>query len=52
VLTGLTFTAGAYHLQDEAFLSWFARQSPSTAIGGQYSYLGTLTAPAASCPGS
>ena len=37
------FTANGYHLQDEAFLPWFARESPSTSINGQYTYLGTFT---------
>jgi hypothetical protein len=27
-----------YHVQNEALLQWFAAQSPSTAIYGQYSY--------------
>lgn len=36
----------AYHPQNEALLQWFEFQSPSTAIGGAYSYpnLETLTA--------
>jgi hypothetical protein len=50
-LVGTTFTSNGYHLQDEAFLSWFARQVPSTAMGGMYSFLGTLTAPPAVCTG-
>jgi hypothetical protein len=31
-----------YHLQDAAFFSWFARQNPSIAYAGRYSFLGTL----------
>jgi hypothetical protein len=31
-----------YHLQDEAFFSWFARQSPTIALNGLYTYLGTF----------
>lgn len=31
-----------YHLQDEVFFSWFAHQSPSIGINGQYDYLGGL----------
>jgi hypothetical protein len=50
-LVGTTFTDNGYHLQDEAFLSWFARQVPSTGIGGMYSFLGTLTAPPPVCAG-
>ena len=40
---------GNYHLQDEAFLSWFTRDAPSTAINGQYSLFGNLTSPAPIC---
>jgi hypothetical protein len=32
-----------YHLQDEAFLSWFARQAPSIGYAGRYSFTGTFT---------
>ena len=40
-----------YHVQDEAFFSWFARQSPSIGLGGRYSWHAPakLTKPAASC---
>lgn len=38
-----------YHPQDIAFLSWFARQSPSTSIKGRYTYLGTFTTYSPSC---
>lgn len=31
-----------FHIQDEAFTSWFYRQKPSTAIAGRYSYNGTF----------
>jgi len=50
-----TFTASlngkTYHLQDEAFFSWFARQSPSIGAGGRYSYIqpAKLTKPAPAC---
>jgi hypothetical protein len=40
---------GNYHLQDEAFLPWFTRQAPSSAINGQYSLFGNLTEPAEGC---
>ena len=43
-LNGLT-----YHPQDEAFLSWFSRTSPSTAIKGRYSYLGTFNTYSPGC---
>lgn len=40
-----------YHPQTEALLQWFSRQSPSTAIGGAYSYPGNnLTSPSTACP--
>lgn len=43
-----------YHPEDEVFLSWFAREDPSTAQGGRYTYMNTFTkanglAPAAHC---
>ena len=38
-----------YHLQDVAFLSWFARHNPSLSLMGRYSFAGTLTHPAAEC---
>ena len=51
-LVGTTFADNGYHLQDEAFLSWFARQVPSMGLGGMYSFLGTLTAPPPICAGA
>lgn len=52
-LVGVAFTTAlggrTYHLQDTAFLSWFARQVPSIAVGGRYTYLGTFAGPAAGC---
>lgn len=42
-LVGIGFDKNGYHLQDEAFFSWFARQSPSIGIHGRYTYLGTFT---------
>jgi hypothetical protein len=44
-LVGVVFTVtgfSSYHLQDIAFYNWFARQSPSTAINGLYTYRGTF----------
>lgn len=46
-LVGVVFTVSGFsgsHLQDEAFFSWFARQTPSIAINGLYTYLGTFKA--------
>ena len=38
--SGITF-----HVQSEALLPWFERQSPSTAVAGAYSYPDTTLAP-------
>lgn len=40
---------GVYHPEDEAHFSWFARESPSRAYGGRYTYMGTFTEPAHGC---
>jgi hypothetical protein len=48
-LVGVTFTVKGYHLQDEAFFSWFAKQVPSVGINGQYTYLGTFSGPTSTC---
>jgi hypothetical protein len=45
----VAFDVGGYQLQDEAFLSWFAHQSPSLGQDGRYSFLGALTAPSPLC---
>jgi hypothetical protein len=36
-------------LADGAFLSWFARQSPSTAIGGLYDLAGIFSTYSTAC---
>ena len=42
----LTTSAGAtYTIQSEALLPWFARQSPSTAVNGIYSFPDSTVAP-------
>ena len=51
-LVGVVFTLTTFpsdHLQDIAFYNWFARQSPSTAINGLYSYRGTITGLSKTC---
>jgi hypothetical protein len=50
-LVNFPVTAGGftYHLQDEAFFSYFARQSPSAGYQGRYTYLGTLTGYSTPC---
>jgi len=47
----VTLDGTTYHPQDIAFFSWFAHQSPSIAVNGQYSYLTPekLTSPPAAC---
>jgi hypothetical protein len=32
-----------YHPEDLVFLAWFARQTPSTAVNGWYTFLNTYT---------
>ena len=39
-----------YHLQDLAFFSWFARESPSIAVNGRYDPSGLFTGPSKTCP--
>jgi hypothetical protein len=51
-LVGVLFQVKGFssdHLQDIAFFNWFARQKPSTAIHGLYTYLGTFTKPSNKC---
>jgi hypothetical protein len=48
-LVGVNFTVNGYHPQDEAFLSWFAHQTPSIGYVGRYSYLGSFTSPSTLC---
>jgi hypothetical protein len=48
-LVGIAFNVNGYHPQDEAFLSWFAHQTPSIGIDRRYSYLGTFTSPSPLC---
>ena len=40
---------GVWHPEDEVYFSWFARQTPSIAYNGQYTYMGTFTSPAQGC---
>lgn len=51
-LVGVVFTVSGFskdHLQDEAFFTWFARESPSKALNGLYTYLGTFKALSKKC---
>jgi hypothetical protein len=40
---------GVYHPEDEVHFSFFARQTPSIAYGGRYTYMGTFTHAAHNC---
>jgi hypothetical protein len=44
------FRGFTYHLQDEVFLSWFAREVPSKAQGGRYTYMNIFSSPSTDCP--
>lgn len=51
-LVGVLFTVKGFsgeHLQDVAFYNWFARQKPSQAINGLYTYLGTFKSLSTKC---
>jgi hypothetical protein len=48
-LVGTKFHAGGYVLQDVAYVEWFTRQQPSTALNGQYDVLGKFLSPAQDC---
>jgi|SRR5581483_3535642 len=39
-----------YHIQELAYFSWFSRNSPSLAVNGMYSTLGSFAGPAPPCP--
>lgn len=46
----ITMNGMTYHPQNEALLQWFAFESPSSAIGGAYSYPNPGTLIALSAP--
>ena len=46
----MTMNGMTYHPQNEAMLSWFESQTPSTALGGAYSYPNQNTLTQASTP--
>jgi hypothetical protein len=51
-LVGTVFTVTGFtndHLQDVALFNWFARQSPSKAINGLYTFLTTFTSLSQKC---
>ena len=53
-VTGKAFTVAlngfTYHPEDLVFFSWFARQSPSIAVNGQYTFLKNFKTASAKCP--
>ncbi len=51
-LVGVVFTVSGFsgdHLQDVALFNWFARQSPSKAINGLYTFRGTFNSLSQKC---
>jgi len=52
-VTGVAFTATLnntdYHPEDLVFLSWFARESPSSAVNEWYTFLNTFASPPPVC---
>ena len=51
-LVGTNFSVSGYptyHLQDLAFFSWFARQSPSIGIKGRYDFTGVFSTFSTAC---
>jgi hypothetical protein len=53
-VTGIAFTTTlngfTYHPEDLVFFSWFARQTPSIAVNGWYTFLNTFATQSATCP--
>ncbi|WP_295695380.1 hypothetical protein [Lapillicoccus sp.] len=47
--TQVTLNGKSYRLQENAFVSWFYHQSPSTGVNGWYSNFGTFRSSAAPC---
>lgn len=48
-LVGAAHVVDGFHLQDEALLPWFTRESPSSALNGAYTLFGTFTSVAPDC---
>jgi hypothetical protein len=48
-LVGNTFTMSGYNLQDEAFFSWFSRDTPSQGYNGRYDYQGSFSTYSSGC---
>jgi hypothetical protein len=45
----VTLNGMTYHPEDLVFLSWFARQTPSTAVNGWYTFLNSFASPPVVC---
>ena len=45
-----TLNGFTYHPEDLVFFSWFARQTPSIAVNGWYTFLNGFSTPSATCP--
>ena len=52
-VTGIAFSVTLnnvdYHPEDLVFLPWFARESPSTAVNGWYTFLNSFASPPSVC---
>jgi hypothetical protein len=46
----VTINGFTYHPEDLVFFSWFARQSPSIAVNGRYTFLASFSTFSATCP--
>ncbi len=45
----VTVNGTTYHPEDEVYFSWFARESPSRALNGYYTYMNTFSTVAPGC---
>jgi hypothetical protein len=45
----VTMNGFTYHPEDLVFLPWFSRQTPSTSVNGQYTFLNSLDSPQTVC---
>jgi hypothetical protein len=46
----VTMNGMTYHPEDLVFLSWFARETPSSAVNGWYTFLNSFASPPPVCP--
>lgn len=45
----ITLNGFTYHPEDLVFLPWFSKQTPSTSVNGQFTFLNSFAAPQAVC---